>query len=349
MKQLLTLLLFLTTLAEANLATLGKLTRAYEEKVKRWEQSVLAAETPELKTRILKERPDPRPTSETIMREIRPFLEEPGAIQSILWLYKYDPSFLNGSSETSPGKIIRTALERTLYKFPGAGELCVTISENFQPADMAFLEKVSTQSPSEQDQGLAALGISIALSKIGDNPELIQRRLKQLTKAIKLTPPDATLQGQNVMEIIDDQLYVIKHLTKGKKAPSFTGKDLGGRAVTWTGRNEKVTAIVFWNEKDIDRNSLLPVLQDTEKLLREVGGSMIGVYTGSRNTLSRLTGEQKVSWVNLFDETNEVSRKYRINITPTIVLLDKEGKIQSIGEPNALINLTIRALANTTE
>jgi len=73
---------------------------------------------------------------------------------------------------------------------------------------------------------------------------------------------------------------------------------------------------------------------------------VIGIYTGNSETLRQKIADREVTWRNAFDQNREITKNYRINQTPTVFLLDKEGKIQSIGEPNALVNLSMQALAD---
>jgi len=223
------------------------------------------------------------------------------------------------------------------------------ISAFTTPEDMKFLEKVATQSPHKEDRGLASLALSSALSALGDDPELIAKRLGYLKKAIEEVQTDSVVSGKKVADIISDQVYVIQNLTKGRKAPNFQGQDIGGRKISLTETSGKVTAVLFWRDQNVLQESLIPFLKDTKKLLDEVGGEMIGVYTGDSSQLRTLVADREVTWKNIYDENKDVSNQYRISKMPTIFLLDKAGKIQSIGEPNALINLSIRALANSSE
>lgn len=345
------LLLFFisSSFLHADLATIDRAMSDYEGKLDRWERSFLAAETPDLKRKILTEKPDSRLISQSIMRQLSPMLNEPSAMRAIAWIYKHDPSFLSETGETSPGKIIRTSLNRYHYKHAGAGALCVAMSQNFSPSDMEFLEKVSAQSPSKTDQGLGALAISIALSGIGDETALLAKRLEQLKKAITLLPPETMVEGVKASDIIDDQIYVIKNLTKGRTAPALSGYGVGGKEVHWQAGTGKVTVLLFWNDKNLAQDSLLSILKDTDKLLGELGGEMVGVYSGDLMELRTRVADREVTWKNIVDSEKTVTEQYRINKTPTMFVLDKKGQIQSISEPNALVNLSIRALANTTE
>ncbi len=347
MKCLLFFYLFMT-FCSADIAVADRAIEDYEERAERWERSVIATDEGELRERLIKEKPDSRKVSQIVSREISAEINEPVAMRSIAWLYKNDPVFLLEENETSPGKVIRSSLNRYHYKYPGAGQLCVAMAQSFSPQDMGFLEKVAEKSPNKEDRGLSALAISMALSTLGDEPELLAKCLEHLKKAIQLLPSDTLVEGRKVTDIINDQVYVILHLTKGRVAPSFSGLDLGGKAVSWNSDTGKVAALVFWSYKDrID--TLLPFLDDLNKLLNDLGGEMVSVYTGDSATLRELLAEKKITWQNAFDEDQSITQQYRISQTPTIFVLSKKGEIQSIGEPNALINLTIRALANTSE
>lgn len=319
----------------------------YDESYKTWETSF--ASTPDDATRLelLKNRPNPRRTTQTILKHIGAQLNDPSTMRAIAWIYENDAAFLQHPDAGEAGKAIRNSLLRSHYNKPGAGDLCIAISQSFSTQDLAFLEKVAKQAANEEEQGLASLAVSIALSNLGDDAGLVAKRLEHLRSAIKKVPEDKTIRGKKVTDIISDQLYVIQFLSKGRKAPNINGKDIAGVPVTLP--VGKVTAIVFWSGTNSDLETWLPILQGTYKTAQQCGAAMVGVYTGDSATLRQKISEREVPWENVFDQQGEITKNYRINQSPTIFLLDKAGRIQSIGEPNALINLSMQALADGAE
>lgn len=337
-------------LSSAGVREADELMQEYDARNERWRSDLLVAKNePKLQQKLIESRPSPRRTTQKLMHEISSLLDQPACMRAVAWIYKNDPTFLIDSGENNYGSVIRNSLKNSLYKHAGAGELCLTISENFSPLDMPFLEKVAQHSPHKEEQGLALLSLSGALSHVGDEPELIAKRLTHLRKAIELIPSNAQVGEDKVSDIISDQIYVIQNLTKGRRAPEFSGVDLGQRPVSLSEAEGKVTAILFWTDVNMQEDSLIETFQNTQKTLEEVGGKMIGVYSGDRSTLSDLVIERQITWTNAYDVDRSITNQYRINKTPTFFVLDKKGQIQNVSEPNSLVNLTIRALANSSE
>ena len=322
--------------------------RKYDHELGEWQRSVASTEDQTILKRLISEKPTPRPVSRIIFQGISAELDKPSSMRAISWIYKHDPKYLSSKDAENKGEVIRNNLTRYHYKYPGAGELCMTISRSFSPLDMSFLEKVSSQSPSKEDQGIASLAISSALSGLGDEPELLARRLKHLKKAIQNIPTETRLSGVPATDIISDQLYVIQNLTKGRVAPLFSGLDVAGKTVQYAGAAGKVTAIVFFTEQSLVGETL-PLIKSMKSLSDDLGTNMIGVYKGDLIKLRSSLANERVSWPTLYDSSGEVFKKYRVNQPSVVYVLDQAGKIQNVGEPNALINLTIRALANSTE
>ena len=340
---------FLVTFAQAEMRDADAAMRSFDESFEKWEQRFTYTQDEATRIKLLEVRPNPRRTTQIILKSIGTQLNEPNAMRAISWIYRNDANYLKEAESIEAGKAVRSALIRSHYDRAGAGDLCITISQNFSPQDLPFLEKVAKQSPTKEEQGMASLALSIALSQLGDDPTLLAKRLEHLRTAIKTAPEDAEINGKKVTDIIGDQLYVIQYLSKGRKAPNFSGKSIGGDPVSLATSTGKVTAIAFWTEQDGKHDSWISILQNMQKVCDQAGAKMIGVYTGTPANLRQKIADREVTWENAYDQDEVISKQFRINRTPTVFLLDKEGRIQTVGEPNALINLSIQALADSSE
>jgi len=283
-------------IAYADMRSADRAMSQYDSALKAWEAKFTTAPDDAARLILLESRPSPRRTTQMILKFIGAELNDPSTMRGIAWIYENDAGFLQHPDAGEAGKAIRNALIRSHYNKPGAGDLCVIISQNFNTQDLAFLEKVAEQAASTQEQGMASLAVSIALSNLGADSSLVAKRLEHLRSAIKKIPKEKEIGDRKVTDIIGDQLYVIQYLSKGRKA--------------------------------------------------QCGAEVIGIYTGNSETLRQKIADREVTWRNAFDQNREITKNYRINQTPTVFLLDKEGKIQSIGEPNALVNLSMQALAD---
>jgi len=321
----------------------------YEVAQSEWKARYANAIDQESKLQVAQERPNPRLTTQVILKEIAVELSQASSMRAIAWIYQNDAPFMRKVEHAQASRAIRNALVKHHYKQAGAGQLCLTISQAFSPQDMAFLEKVAKLAPYEIDQGMASLALSTALAELGDDTELVAKRLQYLRNAIKAIPSETVVYGRPVTEEISDQIFIIMNLSKGRVAPAFEGTDIAGNQVSLAQTRGKVTAIVFWSSEDAMLSTWLPMIGETKKILDKVGGEMIGVYTGELAPLRDQIAEREVSWTTLVDRDASVTSQYRMKKMPTIILLDRYGVIQSVGEPNSLVNLSIQALASSSE
>jgi hemerythrin-like domain-containing protein len=74
-----------------------------------------------------------------------------------------------------------------------------------------LLEKIERGSPDRKVQGVAALGVSMILKTLGDEGDVMKRRLAMLRKAI-IESSDVEIEGQTVAKLAEDELYIIRYL-----------------------------------------------------------------------------------------------------------------------------------------
>ncbi len=83
------------------------------------------------------------------------------------------------------------------------------------------------------------------LKTLGDDPELMRKRLTYLRKAI-IQSSDVNLGGTTVAKLAEDELYIIRFLTKGRVAPDLSGTDSAGRPLKLSDHKGKVIVLLFW-------------------------------------------------------------------------------------------------------
>src|SRR5690606_19081812 len=102
--------------------------------------------------------------------------------------------------------------------------VCFGIAATQDPQALALLQKIEAENPDEGVQGVAALGQAVLLRGLGDEPEVLKKRLTLLRKAI-INSASLELDGVSVAKIAEDELYIILHLTKDRQAPDLNGVD----------------------------------------------------------------------------------------------------------------------------
>ena len=118
-------------------------------------------------------------------------------------------------------------------------------------------------------------------------------------------------------------------------APQFSGTDLQGRSYSLDKYRRKDLVIYFWATWcPACRNEVRDV-KKAYRLLRSEGVSFISVSLDKhRDTLQKFIKENQITYPVLFDGqgwNNQIAKAYSIAATPTVVVVDRLGKIQSTG------------------
>lgn len=142
-------------------------------------------------------------------------------------------------------------------------------------------------------------------------------------------------------------------LQRGQPAPNFTLARLEGEgAISLSDFRGKTVALVFWSSWSPGAADLLSRL-GTLRRARTSGASdlvvlAINVYD-QRGAAARAFVEAGASIPSVIDEQAEVTRHYRINGLPELVLLDPDGVYRERitgAAPTAAINAAINAATN---
>jgi len=327
--------------------------------MQRWEQSANAwitqmrgANTPEARNVALAARPDITPILRDMWREISPALDQPWTLEGAAW-------FLNAATGiTAPGPdgamkpvfasemvAIRKAVESSHLRSPGLQPMCMALTTTPDPHTLSILEKIESGHPEPKTQGVAALGISLVLKSIGDSPEIMRKRLNALRKAI-IDSADVPIGNTTVAKVAEDELYIIRYLTKGRVAPDLDGVDSAGRPIRLSAQPGKVLVLLFWSSTMPQADQVMDITRKLQQNFRDRGVTVVGVNLDPVATLRELEGraENPVSWKSFADPDGKVAREYRVSATPVVYVLDANRKIHFAGLPGAFVDLTVEAL-----
>ncbi len=126
----------------------------------------------------------------------------------------------------------------------------------------------------------------------------------------------------------------------GEKAPTFSLKDVEGNQVNladMVGKNPLV--LVFWGTWCPHCVAEVPALKKMQDQYKEKGVSIVSVAvrhpTEKLEDFPKITGDfvktNKMNYTVLLDGEYTAANLYRIEAVPTLLVLDKEGVIQSTG------------------
>ena len=348
------LILFLSIMAvvpaHANPAATARLRESYQLALDKWALEMRMANTPADRAKAWANRPDATPVARKVWASIGSSLAEEWTLEPAAWFMKITPNLLATDENGTPRPIfskeneaIRKAIETHHLASPKLAPVCAALAASADPRSLAVLEKIQSAHPDPKIQGVAALGAAMQLKALGDNTEIMRKRLTYLRKAI-IQSADMEIDGTTVAKLAEDELYIISHLTKGRVAPDLAGVDSGNRPISLSAHQGKVIVLLFWNSNvpDADR-----VVEITTAMERKFAGRplvVIGVNNDPLEKLRALQADGTVPWLNFSDPENHLAKEYRVGSWPLVYVLDGERKIHYTGAPGSFVELTAEAL-----
>ena len=129
---------------------------------------------------------------------------------------------------------------------------------------------------------------------------------------------------------------IVKPDVVGKTAPDFRGSALDGADVALEDLRGKVVLLDFWASWCQPCRRELPSLEKLHHEFADSGLAVVGINVGEEpSAVKRFLSEIPVSYPLVpMEETSELIAKLSVSSYPTIVLIDREGKIASyeVGE-----------------
>ncbi len=119
----------------------------------------------------------------------------------------------------------------------------------------------------------------------------------------------------------------------GQQLIPFKGNDLKTGEPVDLARyiGEEPVLLVFWASWCPTCKHEVPKLNDLQARYHNNGLRIIGINVGmndSRARAKKWIDKQKVTYPNIFDTKNTISRKYQVRGVPTVVIADKNGTIR---------------------
>ena len=299
---------------------------------------------------MIPSRPDPEAAAKDLWIEIAPSLKEdwtiPHAAFFLTLTQNLPPTGPAGKTQpafaTERKRIIAAFTENHLNK-PGIGPFCAALAGSGDPTALSILEKVIAVHPDGPTQGMAALAAAIMLKNLGDDPEVMKKRLTYLRKAI-IQASDQKMGESSVADIVTDELYVIRNLSKGRTAPDLGGTDVAGRALRLSDLKGKHVVLLFWDAKSPETDKIIAL---TNQLAVKYDGkpvAVIGITPESLDRIRALQAEGSIKWNNIIDPTDKLAGEYRIASRPAVIVLNGKGVIEYTGLPGSFVELTVDAL-----
>jgi peroxiredoxin len=348
---LIPVLLTAATLAiSASPAEALRVRKTWDLRQETWELELKAATSPEAKAKVLAARPDATEAARDMWKAIGASLGEEWTIEPAAWFLRATPGLLatNPDGSTKPAfadeiDAVRKAVETRLLKSPKLAPMCMALVTNQDPRALAILEKIIAENPDAKVQGVASLAAAMVLKSLGDDTEIMKKRISNLRTAI-IKSADVDLGGAKVADLARDELYIITHLTKGRVAPDLSGANSGGEPMRLSDHKGKVVYLLFWSSNMLEAKRVAEIIAETARKFQGRPFVVVGVNQDNLETLRSLEGDGTVTWRSFTDLSGELAKEYRVASLPTLYVLDGERKIHYSGTPGTFAELTAEAL-----
>lgn len=342
--------LLLAPAAVASPADARSLQKKWQLTMDQWSLETRVATTPEARAKIWNARPDATPFAKQMWEIIGPSLDDEWSLEPATWFLRITSGMLttqpNGSTSPAFAKeidAIHKALETHHLKSPKLIPMCMALAATQDPKSLAVLEKIQSNNPDPKIQGVAALGAAMILKTLGDDANLMRKRLTCLRKAI-IQSSEVDLDGTTVAKLAQDELYIIQFLSKGRVAPDLSGMDSAGLPLKLSDHKGKVMLLLFWNSTMPEAERVVHITTQTAKKFHGRPFVVIGVNNDPLEKLRALEADATVTWKNLSDPSNKLAGDYRVGAWPLVYVLDGERKIHYAGAPGSFAELTADAL-----
>ena len=342
--------LLLVAESTASPADADRIRKSWESAAESWKLVNRAATTPEAKSAAIASRPDPLRYARQMWQVISPSLSEDWALEPAAWLLNLTRSLTitNADGSVTPAfaqecDAIRKTVATHHMQSPNLTPMCIALAYNQDPGTLSILEKIQTNNPDPKIQGVAALYAALVIKSLGDDAETMRKRLTYVRKAI-IQSSDVQIGKTTVAQIAEDELYIIRNLTKGRIAPNLVGTDAAGRPLTLESTKGKVTMLVFWSTEIPESDRVIEITNNTLRKFKDRPFTVIGVNNDPLAKLRTLEADQVTNWKNFSDPEMKLAREYRINILPQVLILDGERKIHYFGAPGSFAEITAEAL-----
>ncbi|MEN9974430.1 MAG: hypothetical protein RLZZ282_436 [Verrucomicrobiota bacterium] len=342
--------LLLAPATMASPADAQRIEKKWQVTIDQWSLETRVATTPDARAKVWSARPDPTPFVKQMWETIGSSLNDEWSLEPAAWFLRIGSDLVttqpNGSSAPAFAKeidAIRKALESHHLKSLKLIPICMALAATHDPRSLAVLEKIQALNPDKKTQGVAALGAAMILKTLGDDPQLMRKRLTCLRVAI-IQSSEVTLDGTTVAKLAQDELYIIQFLTKGRVAPDLCGTDSAGLPLKLSDHKGKVIVLLFWSSTTTEAQHVVQITTQWVQKFHDRPLVVIGVNNDPLEKLRALEADSTVTWKNLSDPSNKLSSDYRVGTWPLVYVLDGERKIHYAGAPGSFAELTAEAL-----
>lgn len=352
MRHLLALILPVVLLSQAPLCANPQAAKLIQEEWDKassaWNELAAKATTREQRIQLASQQPDPAAFAGRMWQCISTSLDQPWTLEPAAWFLRLSQGLRSADGtkllfEAQAEQIKKAVLTHHL-KASGIEPMCMTLAQSGDPLSLSILEKIESSHPDTKTQGVAALAASIVIKGLGDEPDLIRRRLTHLRKAI-IESADVPIGTTTVAKIAENELYQIRYLSKGRTAPELSGPDAQGKEIRLSDHQGRVVVLVFWRSDMPQSQHTIDFTREMVAKLKEKPVVVLGINHDAPDKLRAMTTDGTIGWKNISDPEMKLAQIYRVGTLPMTYVLDEKLAIRYAGALGSFTELTAATLA----
>ncbi len=314
-----------------------------------WMAAYKVATTEERRAELLKSMPEGVSVARELWREVAKDLKKPYALPAVAWLLNHSDDLAEAFPKKDQARKIMIAcleaMESDLALYKGAGEAAYALSMSKDLRCRAILENMKNYNQNTQDQGLAALGLAIAMKEHSgmkqDNPRLIAARSKLLKDAIVKIRDLKGLFGPMIIEdLIKAEIYEMNNLTIGVKGPGVNLKSSSGLQMNVPSGKSPVL-LVFWDPRDDRSVRFLEKAASLRERFPEL--TVLPVAPANEEVIGNALLNLNLNMPSLVDEHSVAFKDFRVDSVPYVYMLAPKGKVLLRGVPDMLFDVKLDA------
>ncbi len=326
--------------------------KAYQLGIERWMLESRLASTQDERAAAERNRPDPAEAASELWKAISPEINREWILPHAAWFIQMADSIDQAAVGDAANRInfqseLATLLEAIRGHHMQSAELapiCIALAQGGGPDRLSLLEQIRTGNPHATVQGVASLAEAIAMKPLGDEPQVIAKRLQLIREAI-IKSADVPIDGQTtVASVATEEIFIITHLTKGRTAPDLAGTDTAGRNMKLSDHAGKIVVLFFWSAADANARESIDFLNAMNARMRGRPVVLLGINLDDTAVLRPFEADGTVTWRNFSDPGGRLANEFRVTTTPICFVLDGKRTIQHIGALGSFIELTVLAL-----
>lgn len=343
-KRIILLAILIMAQASASPADAQRIKRTFELAQETAQLKLKIATTEEERQAAWAKRPSFPETADELWSEISSSLTED-------WSIPYAAFYLNlthlsGVSDPKIAKnrqLVLDVFENHHIQKQQVGEFYIALAQTKSSRGLGILEKVIATNPDQKCRGVAALAAALYMKGLGEDPEVIKKRLTHLRTAI-INAAEEPIGDTKVSDLASEEIFFISYLMKGRIPPEFSGTDVGGRIIRSSDFKGKITILIFWNSASPE---ITKVIEVANKWVEKYTGkpvAIVGITPEPLGQVRDYQADETIRWNNIIDSKGEISALYRVPSEAFVYVLGADGKIGFSGAPGSFVELSVDAL-----